>query len=187
MPALLHLVCHALLGAFAAWHHRLEPSLRQHTLGWPLWTVLAAAGALLVPTTTYQARMYPCHAAAYTLSPELQPELFACLGPITLALVLANLGALAAGFALARRSLNAGRTALVAILGCLTASTATLTAAATHERVFTFGTTHAFWDHRAAGFLDTPSAWAALAAYGACALVVRRASLWAQRVRAPTA
>lgn len=180
MPAPLHLACHALLGLFTAWHYRHSPSAQHHLVGWPLLTALAWASLLLVPVATFQARMYPCHAACYVLSPELQPELFAWVGPITLGLVGANLTALGLGYALARLALARGHTALLGVALWTGLVGLAATSAWAQDRVFTYGSTHAFWAQQAAPFGQTPSAWCCLLAYAACATGIVCASRWAR-------
>ena len=154
-------------------------------LGQRRWDHLIVARHRASPHFNYQTRMYPCRAAGYSLSPELQPELWAYLGLITLALVLVNLGSLMLGFVLMRRALITGHTHLAAVTASAVASCAVAAAAWAHDRVFSYGSTHAFGDGRAANIVETPSAWLCLLAYGACALCVRQAARRARDLRAP--
>jgi len=176
MPALVHLLCHYLLGAQAAWLARRAPSLRQHLLGWPLALAYLLAGVLLVPAATFQCRMYPSHAVGYSLSPELHPALYGAVGPLSFAAVVLNLAALLLGFVVMRQGCLSGRSWMRRIPVGLALALSAAYLWQLGDRAWQFGTYQAFWGHEALSFWHTPSAWAVVLAYTLCSLFLAQLS-----------
>lgn len=170
MPALFHLVAHALLGSLLAWCSRAAPRGQQRLLGWPLFVGLTYAVGVLLPVAAWQFRFYPDFSLSYAFDPVLYPWVEGQVGWLGLGACLANLAAAVLAYASTRLGLRTGRAFLAALVPALALGAGTYGAWHFGAESLALGDYAAFWRGQARPWTETPVGAAAALAY-ALALV----------------
>lgn len=173
MPAIFHLVAHAMLGSLLAWCSRAAPRGQQRLLGWPLLVGLAYAAGILLPVAAFQFRFYPDFSLSYAFDPVLYPWVENRVGWLGLSACIANVAALVVGYAVTRAGVRAGRWTVVFVVPVGSVATAVWAALHFGPANLALGDYGAYWRGQAVPWTSTASGVVVALAYTSALVALR--------------